>query len=53
MAREEDVSLIVMGSKGRSALADTLLGSVSDAIVCRHVRPVLVVRAEETSVSAH
>ena len=52
VAREEDVSLIVMGSKGRSALADALLGSVSDAIVCRHVRPVLVVRAEEMSAAA-
>jgi nucleotide-binding universal stress UspA family protein len=51
VAREEDVSLIVIGSKGRSALADTLLGNVSDAIVCGHVRPVLVVHAEEMSAS--
>jgi nucleotide-binding universal stress UspA family protein len=46
-AREEDVSLIVIGSKGRTALADALLGSVSDAVICRHPRPVLVVRARE------
>ena len=52
VAREEDVSLIAMGSKGRSALADALLGSVADAVVCRHVRPVLVVRAEEMSAAA-
>lgn len=44
IAREHDVSLIVIGSKGRSAAKDVLLGSVSDAVVCRHVRPVLVVR---------
>lgn len=53
VARDEDVSLIVMGSKGRSALADVLLGSVSEAVVCRHVRPVLIVRAEGMSASAN
>lgn len=52
VAREEDASLIVMGSKGRSALADALLGSVSDAVVCRHGRPVLIVPTEEMSASA-
>lgn len=45
VARDEDVSLIVMGSHGRSALADVLLGSVADAVICRHPRPVLVSRA--------
>ena len=41
---EQDVSLIVVASTGRSAAADVMLGSVSDAVVCRHARPVLVVR---------
>lgn len=43
VTEEEDVSLIVIGSTGRSAVADVMLGSVSDAVVCRHARPVLVV----------
>ncbi len=44
VAREQDVSLIVIGSRGRSAAEDVLLGSVSDAVICRHTKPVLVVR---------
>jgi len=44
VAREQDVSLIVIGSHGRSATEDVLLGSVSDAVICRHTKPVLVVR---------
>lgn len=44
VAREQDVSLIVIGSHGRSATEDVLLGSVSDAVICRHAKPVLVVR---------
>ncbi len=46
VAREEDVSLIVMGSQGGTALTDVLLGSVSDVVIYWHPRPVLVVRAE-------
>jgi nucleotide-binding universal stress UspA family protein len=60
VTEEQDVSLIVIGSSGRSAASDVLLGSVSDAVVCRLARPALVVRpirqseAEEsvTSISA-
>jgi nucleotide-binding universal stress UspA family protein len=44
VAREQDVSLIVIGSHGRSAAKDVLLGSMSDAVICRHSKPVLVVR---------
>ncbi len=52
IAKEEDVSLIVIGSKGRSALADVLLGSVSDEVIRRHPRPVLVVRGTGASARA-
>ena len=44
VARDQDVSLIVIGSHGRSAAEDVLLGSVSDTVICRHTKPVLVVR---------
>ncbi len=44
VASEQDVSLIVIGSHGRSSAEDVLLGSVSDAVICHHAKPVLVVR---------
>ncbi len=44
VARERDVSLIVIGSHGRSAAEAGRLGSVADALISRRVRPVLVVR---------
>lgn len=44
VSRQQDVSLIVIGSQGRSAAEDVLLGGVSDAVICRHTKPVLVVR---------
>jgi nucleotide-binding universal stress UspA family protein len=52
IAREQDVSLIVMGSRGRSATEDVLLGSVSDAVICRHTKPVLLVRPIRAAVPA-
>ena len=52
VARDEDVSLIALGSKGRNALEDALLGSVSEDVVSRHARPVLVVRANVDEVTA-
>ncbi len=54
VTEEQDVSLIVIGATGRSAAADVMLGSVSDAVVCRHARPVLVVRpADDQSQADH
>lgn len=44
-ADSHDVDLIVVGSRGRGALAGALLGSVSRGIIGESKRPVLVVRA--------
>ena len=52
VGREQDVSLIVIGSRGRSAAEDVLLGSVSDAVICRHTKPVLVVRPVHVAMPA-
>lgn len=38
-----DVSLVVLGSRGRGALSRALLGSVSDAVVRHAKKPVLIV----------
>jgi nucleotide-binding universal stress UspA family protein len=44
LARLREADLIVVGSRDRGALAETLLGSVSGAIVHHADRPVLVVK---------
>ncbi len=46
VAEEEDVSLIVVGSHGRSNFEEVLLGSVSEELVRRAKAPVLVVRRD-------
>ena len=44
-ADTHDVDLIVVGSRGRSAVSATLLGSVSRGVLRQARRPVVVVRA--------
>jgi nucleotide-binding universal stress UspA family protein len=47
VAEEEDVSLIVMGSRGRSAVAELLTGSTFKNVVRQSRRPVLVIQGED------
>jgi len=44
VAKEEDVSLIVIGSHGKSNVEEMLLGSVSEAVIRKATQPVLVVK---------
>jgi nucleotide-binding universal stress UspA family protein len=44
-ADSHDADLIIVGSRGRGALAETLLGSVSRGVLRESRRPVLIVRA--------
>jgi nucleotide-binding universal stress UspA family protein len=44
VARRRAVDLIIVGSRGRGAIAGALLGSVSGQVVYRADRPVLVVK---------
>ena len=50
--KEEQPSIIVIGSHGRSNLGDMLLGSVSDRVIRKSRHPVLVIKrdAEEIAV---
>jgi nucleotide-binding universal stress UspA family protein len=47
-AERMGADLICMSSQGRSGLARTLLGSVTQAVMTRSQRPVLVIRPPET-----
>jgi len=49
MIEEVRPDLVVVGSRGRSALAEMLLGSVSHQLVVHSVRPVLVARPPATA----
>ncbi|MBN1276138.1 MAG: universal stress protein [Deltaproteobacteria bacterium] len=46
IAEEEDVSAIVLGSHGRSNLAEMLLGSVSEYVIRHANKPVLVIKRD-------
>jgi nucleotide-binding universal stress UspA family protein len=43
IAKDEDVSVIVLSTKGKSAVEEALIGSVSEEIARRHIRPVLLI----------
>jgi len=46
VGKEENPSLIVVGSHGRSNLGDMLLGSVSDRVIRKCRRPVMVIKRD-------
>ena len=46
-ARERDVSLIILGSHGKTGLSRLLMGSVAESVVRKATCPVLIVKAEE------
>ena len=47
VADDQDSSLIVLGSHGRSGLADVLIGSVAEAVAAHSRRPVLIVHRRD------
>lgn len=46
VAEERDADAIVVGSRGRSAVASALLGSVANGVVHHSTRPVVVIPAD-------
>jgi len=47
VAAEEGVSLIILGSHGKTGLSRLLMGSVAESVVRKAKCPVLIVKAEE------
>ena len=45
-AEAPDVELVIVGARGRGRVARTIFGSVSDALVRRCPKPVMVVRED-------
>jgi universal stress protein A len=50
VAKADNCSLIVIGTRGRSKVASLLLGSVAETVVQKAEIPVVVVKAQRTSV---
>ena len=44
VAEEENASVIVLGSHGKSNMAEMFLGSVSEKVIRKSKKPVLVVK---------
>ena len=44
VAEEENVSAIIMGSHGKSDIVEMLLGSVTETVIRKSQKPVLIVR---------
>ncbi|MFG2023893.1 universal stress protein [Streptomyces sp. NPDC048825] len=53
LAAAEEAELMVLGSRGLSGAVGFLVGSVSQRVVARSPRPVVLVRAGETSADEH
>jgi len=43
IAEEENVSMIMLSSQGKSAVKEALMGSVSESIARDHIRPVMII----------
>lgn len=43
IAQEEDITLIMLSSQGKSAIKEVLLGSVSESVARANVRPVMII----------